>query len=157
MRKQLLTTLMVALSFFAYSQSDKEEVDLVQSMFGMEKKAVAADFIQLDDAQKDAFWVTYDEYETKRKALGKKRLDLFNRYVTTYELLDDTSMDKIIQDMTSLQTKTDKLIADYYKKVKKQSSVKAAAQFYQFEHYVLSNIRTEIMETIPLIGELEKR
>lgn len=148
---------MVALSFFAYSQSDKEEVDLVQSMFGMEKKAVAADFIQLDDAQKDAFWVTYDEYETKRKALGKKRLDLFNRYVTTYELLDDTSMDKIIQDMTSLQTKTDKLIADYYKKVKKQSSVKAAAQFYQFEHYVLSNIRTEIMETIPLIGELEKR
>lgn len=148
---------MVALSFFAFCQSDKEEVDLVQSMFGMEKKAVAADFIQLDDAQKDSFWVTYDEYETKRKALGKKRLDLFNRYVTNYTSLDDTSMDQIIQDMTSLQTKTDKLITDYYKKVKKQSGVKAAAQFYQFEHYILSNIRTEIMETIPLIGELEKR
>lgn len=157
MRRQLLTTAMVAISFIAFCQSDNEEVDLVQSMFGMEKKAVAADFMQLDDAQKDAFWITYDEYETKRKALGKKRLELFNRYVTNYTSLDDTSMDQIINDMTSLQTKTDKLISDYYKKMKKQSGVKAAAQFYQFEHYILSNIRTQILETVPLIGELEKK
>lgn len=148
---------MVAFSFVAYCQSDKEEVDLVQSIFGMEKKAIATEFIQLDDAQGDAFWLTYDEYETKRKALGRKRIELFNRYVSNYASLDDATTDQIIQDMTSMQTQTNKLIADYYKKVKKQSGVKAAAQFYQFEHYILSNIRTEIMQSIPFIGEFEKR
>ena len=79
MKKTLLTTLMVALAFFAFSQSNKEEIDLVQSVFGMEKKAMAAEFIKLEGAPKDAFWVAYDEYETKRKELGKKRIELLEQ------------------------------------------------------------------------------
>lgn len=157
MKKTLLTTVMVAMACVAFCQSNKEEVDLVQSVFGMEKKAMAAEFIKLEGAQKDAFWVAYDEYETKRKALGKKRLDLLNKYVSSYSTLDDESTDKIIKDVIQQQGETDKLIVTYYNKIKKGSGVKAAAQFYQFENYILSKIRAEIMEQIPLIGEFESK
>jgi len=157
MKKTLLTTLMVALAFFAFSQSNKEEVDLVQSVFGMEKKAMAAEFIKLEGAPKDAFWVAYDEYETKRKDLGKKRIGLLEKYVNGYSTLDDASMDQITKEIISLQGETDKLIVTYYNKIKKGSGVKAAAQFYQFENYILSKIRAEIMENIPLIGEFDKK
>lgn len=157
MKKTLLTTVMVALACFAFCQSNKEEVDLVQSVFGMEKKAMAAEFIKLEGAQKDAFWVAYDEYEGKRKALGKKRLDLLNKYVSSYASLDDASTDQIIKDVIHQQGETDKLIVTYYNKIKKGSGVKAAAQFYQFENYILSKIRAEIMEEIPLIGEFESK
>ena len=156
MKKTLLTTLMVALAFFAFSQSNKEEIDLVQSVFGMEKKAMAAEFIKLEGAPKDAFWVAYDEYETKRKELGKKRIDLLNKYVEGYSSMDDASMEQITKEIISLQGETDKLIVTYYNKIKKGSGVKAAAQFYQFENYILSKIRAEIMENIPLIGEFDK-
>ena len=157
MKKTLLTTVMVAMACVAFCQSNKEEVDLVQSVFGMEKKAMAAEFIKLEGAQKDAFWVAYDEYETKRKDLGKKRLDLLNKYVSSYSSLDDESTDKIIKDVIQQQGDTDKLIVNYYNKIKKGSGVKAAAQFYQFENYILSKIRAEIMEQIPLIGEFESK
>ena len=157
MKKTLLTTLMAALAFFAFSQSNKEEVDLVQSVFGMEKKAMAAEFIKLEGAPKDAFWVAYDEYETKRKELGKKRIGLLEKYVNGYSTLDDASMDQITKEIISLQGETDKLIVTYYNKIKKGSGVKAAAQFYQFENYILSKIRAEIMENIPLIGEFDKK
>ena len=157
MKKTLLTTLMVALACFAFSQSNKEEVDLVQSVFGMEKKAMAAEFIKLEGAPKDAFWVAYDEYETKRKELGKKRIALLNKYVDGYATLDDASMDQITKEIISLQGDTDKLIVTYYNKIKKGSGVKAAAQFYQFENYILSKIRAEILENIPLIGEFDKK
>ncbi len=156
MKKTLLTTLMVALAFFAFSQSNKEEIDLVQSVFGMEKKAMAAEFIKLEGAAKDAFWVAYDEYETKRKDLGKKRIALLNKYVDGYSTLDDASMEQITKEIISLQGETDKLIVTYYNKIKKGSGVKAAAQFYQFENYILSKIRAEILENIPLIGEFDK-
>ena len=156
MKKTLLTTLMVALAFVAFSQSNKEEVDLVQSVFGMEKKAMAAEFIKLEGAPKDAFWVAYDEYETKRKELGKKRIGLLEKYVNGYSSMDDASMDQITKEIISLQGETDKLIVTYYNKIKKGSGVKAAAQFYQFENYILSKIRAEIMENIPLIGEFDK-
>ena len=157
MKKTLLTTLMVALAFFAFSQSNKEEVDLVQSVFGMEKKAMAAEFIKLEGAPKDAFWVAYDEYETKRKELGKKRIGLLEKYVNGYSSMDDAGMDQITKEIISLQGETDKLIVTYYNKIKKGSGVKAAAQFYQFENYILSKIRAEIMENIPLIGEFDKK
>ena len=157
MKKTLLTTLMVALAFFAFSQSNKEEIDLVQSVFGMEKKAMAAEFIKLEGAPKDAFWVAYDEYETKRKELGKKRIGLLEKYVNGYSSLDDAGMEQITKEIISLQGETDKLIVTYYNKIKKGSGVKAAAQFYQFENYILSKIRAEIMENIPLIGEFDKK
>src|SRR5690606_10682116 len=150
--------LMVVLSLFAFAQSDVEEIDLVQSMFGMEKKAVAADFMVLDDqAKAGEFWSLYDEYETKRKALGKKRFDLIDRYAASYNSADDANIDQLIQDMTNMQEQTDRLIVEYYKKIKKNCGVKPAAQFYQFEYYILSNIRTEILERIPFIGELNKK
>jgi hypothetical protein len=157
MKKIILTTVMVGLAYLAYSQSNKEEVDLVQSVFGMEKKAMAAEFIKLEGAQKDAFWTTYDEYESKRKALGKKRIDLLNKYVSSYTSLDDPSTDRVIKDVMSLQRDTDKLVDTYYNKIKKGSGIKAAAQFYQFENYILSKIRSEIMENIPLIGEFDDK
>jgi len=156
MKKHLLTALAVAISLVSFAQSNKEEVDLVQSVFGMEKKAMVAQFIKLEGAQKDAFWVAYDEYEVKRKVIGKKRFDLLNRYATNYATLDDAGSDAVIKDMISLTAENDKLLSTYYKKIKKGSGVKAAAQFYQFEGYVLSKIRTEIMENIPLIGEFDK-
>jgi len=157
MKKILLTTVMVGLVLVAFSQSDKEEVDLVQATFGKDKKAMAAEFIQLEGAQKDAFWITYDEYESKRKELGKKRIDLLRKYVDNYATLNDASTDGMIKEMISLQGKTDKLVATYYEKVKKGSGVKAAAQFYQFENYMLAAIRSAIMENIPLIGEFDRK
>jgi hypothetical protein len=71
--------------------------------------------------------------------------------------MDDITTDEIIKEVISLQGKNDKLIADYYKKIKKGSGTKAAAQFYQIEGYILSKIRSTIMENIPLIGEIEKK
>ena len=157
MKKTLLTTLMVAITCFAFSQSNKEEVDLVQSVFGMEKKAMVTEFIKLEGAQKDAFWVAYDEYETKRKDLGKSRIDLLNKYASSYASLDDASTDQIVKDIMKLQGENDKLISTYYNKIKKGSGVKAAAQFYHFENYVLSKLRAEILENIPMLGEFDKK
>jgi hypothetical protein len=62
-----------------FAQSNKEDIDLIQSIYGKEKKTIVADFIKLEGAQKDAFWKLYDEYETKRKALGQKRVALLEK------------------------------------------------------------------------------
>lgn len=102
MKKTFLTLALAAFAFSGICQSNKEEVDLVQSAFGMEKKAMVAEFIKLEGTQKDAFWVAYDEYETKRKELGKKRIDLLNKYAANYATLDDASTDQIVKEMISL-------------------------------------------------------
>lgn len=135
------------------AQTYSEETDLIQSIFGMEKKAVVADFIGVENG--DPFWALYDEYEIKRKALGKERFTALSNYVENYDSYDNATYDKTIATMISLQKRTDKLIGQYYKKIKKTSGSKVAAQFFQLEEYILTQIRAGIFEGIPMIGEFD--
>lgn len=153
--KKLLFLLFACSAFTAFAQSNKEDVDFIQSIYGKEKKAIVAEFIKLEAGQKDAFWKVYDEYEVKRKELGQKRVALLERYASNYMSLDDAATSQIIKETAALGLQTDKLISTYHKKLEKVAGAKAAAQFFQLESYFLSAIRTAIFESIPFIGELK--
>lgn len=142
------------LTIAVQAQSDKEEIELYQAAFGMEKKAIISGFLKLD--ANNPFWAIYDEYETKRKELGKKRIDLLKKYAANYANMNDEMASEITKEMISQRKSTDKLIETYYGKVKKASGGKVAAQFYEIENYILSGIRVEILESIPFIGELDR-
>lgn len=153
--KHLFFIAALFIATMGFAQSASEEVDLIQSLYGMEKKEIVAEFITLQGTQKEEFWKLYDAYEMERKALGKERISLLEDYAMHYGSMDDAKTDELIKKMISLGTKTDKLIATYYGKMKKPAGVKAAAQFVQIEQYLLSSIRAAILEEIPFIGELE--
>ena len=155
MKKVLTVIFLTGLYGFVNAQSDKEQIDMIQSMYGMEKKAIVAEFIELDGEKGDNFWNLYDEYETKRKELGKQRIALLERYAENYMDLDDETTASLLTDMMTLRKSTDKLVEGYVKKVKKTVDVKTAAKFYQIEEFFVSKQRSVILENIPVIGELD--
>ena len=71
--KKIFFLAAICVSAIVSAQSNKEDIDLIQAAYGKDKKAIVAEFIQLEGAKKDAFWKLYDQYETERKTLGKKR------------------------------------------------------------------------------------
>ena len=150
MRK--LTLLFIAIFAFSFvnAQSTKEEVDLMQAAFGMEKKAMMAEFVKVDASQADAFWKLYDEYETARKVYGQQRIKLFDTYLENYNKLTNETADKWTNEVITLQKNTDKLLLTYYNKIKKATNAVVALQFYQVEGYILSGIRLSVLEELPL-------
>jgi len=154
--KNILILAILFMASMSFAQSNKEEVDLFQSLYGMDKKSIVADYIKPDAAHKDAFWKAYDEYEVERKELGKTRIGLLEKYAMNYGTMDESMMDDIMKETITLVGKTDKLQADYYGKIKKVAGVKVASQFLQLESYLSGAIRTAILEEIPFIGELDK-
>jgi hypothetical protein len=153
--KKLFIVAAVLISASTFAQSNKEDVDYIQAIYGKEKKSIVAEFIKLDGKAKDDFWKLYDEYEVKRKELGRRRISLLEKYTSGYSTLDDSSTDDLTKEMIDLGKKTDDLISSYYGKIKKASGVKAAAQFVQIESYLVSIVRANILENIPFIGELD--
>jgi hypothetical protein len=153
--KHVLLIAALFISAIGFAQSNTEDIDLIQSLYGMEKKDIIADFLMLEGTQADGFWSLYDQYEMERKKLGKERIALLQRYAYNYNSLDDATTDSLVKEMTALGAKTDKLISKYYNKMKKPAGVKAAAQFVQIETYLLSVVRASILENIPFIGELD--
>jgi hypothetical protein len=157
MKHLLLLSIGTLFFLSSFAQSNKEDIDMIQAIYGKEKKAIVADFIMPpNDAKKKAFWDLYDSYETERKALGKKRIGMLEKYADTYLTLDDKSTDELIKSMVTQQKAVDGLIGTYYEKIKVAVGTKQAAQFYQLEGYLLSVTRVYILGNIPFIGELEK-
>jgi hypothetical protein len=153
-----LTLIMSALLLIgiANAQSNKEEVDLIQSVFGMEKKAMVADFIKVNPAKADAFWKLYDEYETARKDLGKKRIELLTKYANNYDSMAPEVADSYMKDVISQSQATDNLIVTYYNKVKKITDPVTAMKFYHIENYILTSIRAYIFSEIPFVKARKK-
>lgn len=153
MKKYFLLIAALFLASFAYTQSNTEEVDLLQAAFGMDKKEMVTYFVKPSDTQKEAFWRLYDEYETQRKELGKQRIKLLEQYAEQYQTLTSEQADEWTKSVMELQEKTNKLITTYYKKVKAVSDGIVATQFYQIENYILTGIRMTILEEIPFVQE----
>jgi hypothetical protein len=151
MKKLLFIFTALFIAGFANAQSNKEEVDLIQSVFGMEKKALVADFMALDASKADAFWKLYDEYETQRKELGKRRIDLMEQYANNYNGMPSEVADKWMADVIKLGKSTDKLLETYYKKVKKVTDPVTALKFWHVESYILNSIRQSITSELPFV------
>ena len=151
MKKSILLIAALFLASFAWAQSNKEEVDLLQAAFGMEKKQVVANFVKPSDTQKDAFWKLYDEYETQRKELGKQRIALLSQYADEYLTMTGEQADAWTKKVIELQKKTDALLNLYYGKVKLISDGIVATQFYQIENYILTTIRMKILQNVPFL------
>ena len=140
---------------FTYAQSNTEEIDLIQSIYGIEKKAIVEEFVQPKAENRVPFWEVYDAYEVERKALGKERFSLLVELEEKFDGLTNEEADAWMKEVISLGKRQDKLIDQYYAKVKKASSPIVAMRFYMLEAYFLTAIRYEILDAIPFPEEVE--
>jgi hypothetical protein len=147
----LLLTAVFLFAGMIKAQTNKEEIDIMQAAFGMEKKSMVAEFVQVAPAQKDAFWKLYDEYENQRKELAKTRINLLLEYNQNFEKLTNESADAWMKKVLDLSKKTDALLLSYYNKVKKTTNPINAIQFYQVETFILSGIRNQIVGELPFL------
>jgi hypothetical protein len=70
MKRVMILSVVFMLSTGMFAQSNKEDVDLIQSIFGKEKKELVQVYMTIPEAKSAKFWTLYDTYETARKKLG---------------------------------------------------------------------------------------
>ncbi|MBG7629675.1 MAG: hypothetical protein IZT56_04500 [Bacteroidetes bacterium] len=140
------------LSVSTQAQSDAEQENFFQTLFGMEKQVLVESFITPSVANAPAFWEIYDAYEVERKELGKKGMLLLKKYVDSYGNTTDDETNDLVDEMRSSMKSRNKLIDKYYKKIRKISAVDAGA-FYQIESFIAAQTRVKVLKGIPFFGE----
>ena len=149
----MLKQLLFLFAIFTFSigmtgQGSQDELQLMQSLYGMEKRDIVSEFIELNDSQEQEFWLLYDEYEVKRKDIGKERFKLLTSYVDDYGQVKPQDADNFMKQAIPLRIKSDKLVDNYYKRIKSRTDPIVAMQFYQIENYLADVIRMELLEEI---------
>ncbi len=67
MKKTILPLLLFVLAFAAKAQTANDEVAILQSMYGMEKRALVSELMDVKDPQSQQFWTIYEDFEVARK------------------------------------------------------------------------------------------
>jgi formyltetrahydrofolate synthetase len=156
MKLLLVSFLTIALGTTAIAQNASDELDVVQAMWGKNKKALAQDFLQLSPDEVSKFGPIYDAFLESRKKISKVRAENMKIFAANNAELNDemaknmvTSLMKNNSNLASLQKKT-------FKKLSKTLSPGKAAQWWQLESYIDAEIRSAIMGELPLLQPVKK-
>ena len=157
MRKLLVAIALLVSSFsFAQSAGLKEDVDVVQSLYGKSKQELVAGYMKLSEPQASAFAKVYDAYEEERKALGRKRVGLIYDYAKNYETLSDEKAEELAKATLKNNIAYENLYLKYFGKAKSVIGGVNAAKFIQLETALQTAIRSEVQDQIPFIGEIDR-
>lgn len=157
MKKVLIVIACACFSFGSVkAQSNKEDVDLIQAAFGKEKKGLVSQYMMVKAKDSVAFWKLYDEYENRRKALGKERIKIIENYANNYDNLTDAKATELSRAALKNDGNYVKLHSEYFEKFAKIIGGKAAAKLFQLETYLQTIVRAQIMDEIPFVDELDK-
>lgn len=156
MKNFVVSAVFMLIACAGYSQSNKEDVDMIQAMYGKQKKELIQAYMTIPAAQKDSFWSVYDRYEGERKALGRERISLIEAYANSYATLDDKKASELMNRKMVWTEKYIKLQKKYFGTLQKTIGSVQASKFFQLEDYLENNIRLYTQESIPFIDELDK-
>ncbi|MDN3644093.1 hypothetical protein QWY87_15365 [Lutimonas halocynthiae] len=151
-----ITLLIAALLVFNFTYAQDvttEEIQMVQELFGSEKKAIIEENVDLTGVNADSFWKLYDEYENQRQEIGQAKLELLQKYTMKKGALTNQQATDLMTEAVPLRTAEDKLILNYTKRIGKATSPLVSVQFYQIEHYISDGIRFSILNNIDFIQD----
>ena len=155
--KKWLTPICLLLFFSASAQLTTDDVNLVQSMYGKDKRDLMQEYLKFkDDASATAFWKIYDKYEAERKKLGQDFIKILEDYANNYENLDDKKADELVTKGIANNIAYENLYMKYYKQMKPVVGAVTASQFLQLEAYLRNVIRVAVLDEIPFIGQIDR-
>ncbi|MFD1315959.1 hypothetical protein [Namhaeicola litoreus] len=147
-------TLLIAFLFVAMSYAQmptKDEMSMIQDIFGSEKKEIIAENIDLSGVDAAKFWELYDEYEVARKVNGQERIKLLSTYASTTSAVSNQMAEDMLQKAIVIRSASENTLMKYTKKIKKATNPVVAAQFYQIEQYIADGIRFSILDNMDFI------
>ena len=133
------------------AQSATDEIEMVRVIVQAERKAVVAANMNLSDAESEAFWPVYNEYETEVRSVNDRRVKILTELARNFETLTDAQAIDLLEQHFKFQQERIKVRKSYMKKFKKVLSGKQLARFYQIDGKIDTMIDFDIARAIPLV------
>ena len=154
MKKFFLTALIVVIAAGAKAQSTTDEINLIQSAYGKDKKQLIVEHMKFKEEESVKFWPIYDKYEAERKKLGQVRANNILEYSKNYGTLSNEKATELVNTALNNQMDITKLQQRVFKELSSAITPLRAAQFIQLESYLETVVRKEIATAIPLIDQV---
>jgi hypothetical protein len=134
------------------AQSATDEIEMIRVIVQAERKALVATNMNLSDAESEAFWPVYNEFEIAMRAVNDKRVKILTELARNFETLTDEQATDLLEQSFKFQEERVKVRKSHMRKFKKILSGKQVARFYQIDGKIDTIIDFDVARSVPLVN-----
>ena len=149
MKRILILTAVLTLIAAPAMAQVSNMVELSRTILRTEKKMVFAQNMWLTDAESEAFWPVYNEYEAELSRINDRIVKLLKEYADTFDTLTDDRAKKIVDEAFDIRKKKLDLRKSYAKKFAKVIPQKKVFRFLQLEYAIEALVNYSIASDLP--------
>jgi hypothetical protein len=131
-------------------QNLKTYIELLRSDLRTQKVAVITQIMGFTDAEDQAFWPVYRQYETELAKLNDERIQLIETYAKNYTNLSDTVANDLVTKALDIESRRVALKQKYYSQLKAVVPPKTAARALQVENQILLLLDLQVAASLPV-------
>ena len=153
----VLVVILTGAAFSSFSQATtNDELDAVVTLLGVQKRDLVKELVNITSKDSANFWKVYAAFEQDQKKYRKERIQTYDKFAKAYDKMDDKTADELGKSFAELRIGQEKLLEQYFGKMKAATSATLAIQFYQAETYYMTLARATIMQQLPTYGQVLK-
>lgn len=134
----------------AQAQQERDVIELIKSQISTQRQALVAENLNLTEAQSEAFWPLYREFQSNRGPLIDRRIKLLQDFRDNFDGLTDEQSGDIIDRWLKLEDDIVKLRKQYVKKFRKILPEKSTLRYFQVENKLDTIIDYDLARVTPL-------
>jgi hypothetical protein len=133
-----------------HDQNVAAYVELLRSDLRTAKVAVITQMMNFTDAEDQAFWPIYREYQTELAKVNDERLRGIETYANSYTSLSDATANDLMTKALDLEARRVVLKQKYFSRLKTAMSPKTAARALQVENQILLILDLQVAASLPV-------
>lgn len=150
MRRSLLSVLIAVIVAVPVSITAQESlIEMLRADVRAEKVALITETMMFTDAQAEAFWPVYREYEAELAKITDAAIANIKDYAANYEQMTDVKAKEIVNKSFANQEKRLALQKKYYTKFSKALDPITAAKYMQLEREINTLIDLQVAAGLP--------
>ncbi len=155
MMKKFVILFLLVSSVSLFAQDDF--IELLRQDLKTQKVAVITETMNFTEAESNAFWPVYREYDFEATKLADERLAIIKDYAQNFENMTDVKAKELIDRSMKNQENRLKLRKKYFKEFLKVLPAIKAARFAQVENQISLLLDLQIAAELPLIEAPEEQ
>lgn len=144
-------SLIVGGARFVAAAPTQGEIELSRATVQVQRKALVAMNMNLDESQAAKFWPLYNDYQEAYRKVDDRFSALMTDYATNWMSLSEDKAKELMDSFFSIRMDQLKIRKSYAKKLSRTLSPKVAARFFQIENKLDAIIAADLADKVPLV------
>jgi hypothetical protein len=146
----LAAAALLGLAAAAPAQTVKETLEVTRQAIESQRRVLVSGALPLTDAEADAFWPLYDDYEKERRPLDEQANTLVADFLAGAASLTDAQAKAMVERALEIEAGKLRVRREWLGRMAKAIPPRKLARFYQIDNKLDAVVRADISKQIPL-------